>query len=78
MGSKDNPIKFYLVPAQDRQALLDNGQQLKSYLEKELGLAFIVELPTSFITSSLLRSHDRLKFHFQIPKYSLLLIQLAT
>ncbi len=49
IGSKENPIKFYLVPAQDRQALLDNGDILKTYLEKELGKHFTVELPTSFI-----------------------------
>lgn len=49
LGSANNPIKFYLVPAQDRQALLDNGEKLQAYLEKELGYHFRVELPTSFI-----------------------------
>ncbi len=49
LGSKENPIKFYLVPAQDRQSLLDNGAILKNYLEKELGYSFVIELPTSFI-----------------------------
>ncbi|MBC7421229.1 MAG: phosphate/phosphite/phosphonate ABC transporter substrate-binding protein [Bdellovibrio sp.] len=49
LGSKENPVKFYLVPAQDRQALLDNGEILKAYLEKELGLSFSVELPTNFV-----------------------------
>ncbi|MBC7741577.1 MAG: phosphate/phosphite/phosphonate ABC transporter substrate-binding protein [Bdellovibrionaceae bacterium] len=49
LGSKKNPIKFYLVPAQDRQALLDNGALLQNYLEKELDESFTVELPTSFI-----------------------------
>ncbi len=49
LGSKKNPIKFYLVPAQDMQGLADNGKILQAYLEKDLGLAVTVELPVSYV-----------------------------
>lgn len=49
LGSKKNPIKFYLIPAQDMQGLSDNGKILQAYLEKDLGLAVIVELPISYV-----------------------------
>jgi phosphonate transport system substrate-binding protein len=49
LGSKDNPVKFYLVPAQDIITLTEKSKVLESYLKKELGLEFRVELPTSYI-----------------------------
>lgn len=49
LGSKENPIKFYLIPAQDMQALSENGKVLQAYLKKELELEVLVELPISYI-----------------------------
>ena len=49
LGSKQNPLKFYLIPAQDIQALSDNGKVLEAYLKKDLGMEVAVELPSSFI-----------------------------
>jgi len=49
LGSKENPIKFYLVPAQDMLTLSEQGKILQQYLIKDLGLEVKVELPTSFI-----------------------------
>ena len=37
LGSKENPIKFYLVPAQDVLTLAEQGKVLKKYLEKDYG-----------------------------------------
>ena len=49
-GSKENPLKFYLVPAQDLMGLDITGKALKKYLEKELGISVVVELPPNYIT----------------------------
>lgn len=49
LGSKENPFKFYLIPAQDIQALTENGKILETYLNKELDFAVSVELPVSYI-----------------------------
>ncbi len=49
LGSKQNPLKFYLIPAQDIQALSDNGKVLEAYLKKDLDMEVSVELPNSFI-----------------------------
>lgn len=49
LGSKENPIKFYLVPAQDMLTLSENGKILEKFLAKDLNLAVSVELPSSFI-----------------------------
>ncbi len=49
LGSKQNPLKFYLVPAQDMQGLAENGKVLEAYLKKDLGLEVSVELPVSYI-----------------------------
>jgi phosphonate transport system substrate-binding protein len=49
LGSKENPIKFYLIPAQDMQALSDNGKVLEAYLKKDLAMEVSVELPVSYI-----------------------------
>jgi len=49
LGSKDNPLKFYLVPAQDMLTLGDKGKILEAYLKKELKMEVSVELPINFI-----------------------------
>lgn len=49
LGSKENPIKFYLVPAQDLLGLMETGKVLQRYLEKEIGASVVVELPSSYI-----------------------------
>lgn len=50
LGSKENPIKFFLVPAQDILTLTENGKFLQRYLAKDLGLEFNVELPVNYIS----------------------------
>lgn len=49
LGTKDNPIKFFLIPAQDMQALSDNGKVLEKFLTKDIGLEVRVDLPVSYI-----------------------------
>ncbi len=49
LGSKENPIKFYLVPAQDMLTLTEQGKVLEQYLAKDLNLEVKVELPSSYI-----------------------------
>ena len=49
IGSEKNPIKFYLIPAQDMQTLSENGKILEKYLKAELGLNVVVDLPVSYI-----------------------------
>lgn len=49
LGSKQNPLKFYLVPAQDMQGLAENGKVLEAYLKKDLGIEVSVELPQSYV-----------------------------
>lgn len=49
LGSEENPIKFYLVPAQDVLTLVEQGKVLQNYLEKDLGLRFKVEVPVSYV-----------------------------
>lgn len=50
IGSKENPFKFYLIPAQDLIGLERTGKALQKYLESELKMSVIVELPTNYIT----------------------------
>lgn len=50
LGSKENPIRFYLVPAQDMLTLADNGKILQAFLKKEMDCEVIVELPISYIS----------------------------
>ena len=49
LGSKDNPIKFYLVPAQDIMTLVEQGKVLEKYLSSDLGLEFKIEVPASYV-----------------------------
>jgi phosphonate transport system substrate-binding protein len=50
VGSKSNPFKFYLIPAQDLVGLERTGKALQKFLQKELEMAVVVELPTNYIT----------------------------
>ncbi len=49
LGSVENPIKFYLVPAQDMSTLIEQGKVLQKYLTTDLGLEFKVEVPVSYV-----------------------------
>ena len=49
LGSKNNPIKFFLIPAQDIQSLTDNGAILEKYLIHELSLQVSVEIPINYV-----------------------------
>lgn len=49
VGSKENPLKFYLVPAQDMLTLETQGKVLEKYLQQDLKMEVRVELPTSYI-----------------------------
>lgn len=49
LGSKENPIKFYLVPAQDILTLTEQGKVLQKYLTKDLSLEFAIEVPASYV-----------------------------
>ncbi len=49
LGTKENPIKFYLVPGQEIQVLKDTSAKLQEYLNKKLNLHFKVDVPVSYI-----------------------------
>lgn len=49
IGSKSNPFKFYLIPAQDLMGLERTGKALQDYLQKELDMNVVVELPPNYI-----------------------------
>lgn len=49
IGSKSNPLKFYLIPAQDMKGLAENGEILQRYLSKELAMNVVVDLPVSYV-----------------------------
>lgn len=49
LGSKDNPFKFYLIPAQDVLLLQDSGKKLEQFLSTEMKMVVKVEIPTSYI-----------------------------
>lgn len=50
LGSKENPIKFFLVPAQDLLTLSEQGKILQKYLIDDLRLEVKVELPINYIS----------------------------
>ena len=54
IGSKANPLKFYLIPSQDLLGLEKTGKALKVYLEKELNMSVEVALPQNCIAASAL------------------------
>lgn len=49
LGSKENPFKFYLIPAQDIMVLQSAGKDLKRYFETELKMHVEVEIPANYI-----------------------------
>lgn len=49
LGSPANPVKFFLVPAQDISGLTETGKKLQKYLESETKLSIMVELPVNYI-----------------------------
>src|SRR5688572_23260560 len=49
LGSADNPIKFYIVPAAEAGAILKNSLQLSHWLHKETGLHFKTAVPLSYV-----------------------------
>lgn len=49
IGSEENPIKFYLVPAQDILTLAEKGKVLEKYLNRDLGMHVKVELPANYV-----------------------------
>lgn len=49
LGSAENPLKFYLVPAQDLVTLSEKGKVLEKYLAADLNLNVKVELPVNYI-----------------------------
>lgn len=48
-GSSEDPIQISLVPTKDNRTLLHSAEELSKWLEKETGLHFQVQIPTSYI-----------------------------
>jgi phosphonate transport system substrate-binding protein len=48
LGSASNPIKMALVPSLDTQKLVKSGAVMSKLLEKETGLKFKIDVPTSY------------------------------
>lgn len=48
-GSAENPIQISLVPTKDTRTLLHSAEELSQWMEKETGLHFSVQIPTSYI-----------------------------
>src|ERR1044072_9077308 len=49
LGTDDNPIKLYFVPAVDAKVIEANSQKFKTYLETATGYKFQVSIPQSYI-----------------------------
>ncbi len=49
LGSKANPIKFFLTPSQDSNKLTTSARPMMDFLEKETGYHFVSAVPTSYI-----------------------------
>lgn len=49
LGSRENPIKFFLVPSVEQKALEASGGALKAYLEKATPYFYRFSVPTSYI-----------------------------
>ena len=49
VGSKENPLKVYLIPSVDAQMLKDKAEDLKIALEKETGYHVKLSVPSSYI-----------------------------
>ena len=52
LGSPENPIKFYLVPAHDMMTLLEQGKVLEAYLPAQMGKEQIEKLVTEVIAAT--------------------------
>lgn len=50
LGSKDNPIKFFLVPGQDARVLETNGKIIEKWLSQETNLHFKIGIPLNYIS----------------------------
>ncbi|MCB0369383.1 MAG: phosphate/phosphite/phosphonate ABC transporter substrate-binding protein, partial [Bdellovibrionales bacterium] len=49
LGSKENPIKLFLIPGQDAKVLEDNGKKVAAFLEKKTNMHFDVKVPASYV-----------------------------
>jgi phosphonate transport system substrate-binding protein len=49
LGTKENPIKIYIVPGKEADAILRSAQQLEQWLAKETGLTFKSAVPNSYV-----------------------------
>jgi phosphonate transport system substrate-binding protein len=49
LGSENNPIKFYIVPAAEAGGILKNAKRLSDWLHNETGLYFKTAVPLSYV-----------------------------
>ncbi|MFA3783753.1 phosphate/phosphite/phosphonate ABC transporter substrate-binding protein [Melioribacteraceae bacterium 4301-Me] len=49
LGSKSNPIKFYLTPSEDANKLTTTAKPLMEFLQKETGYYFTSAVPSSYV-----------------------------
>lgn len=49
LGTRENPIKFFLVPSVEQKMLEDSAHSLKNYLESQTPYHFQFSVPTSYI-----------------------------
>lgn len=49
LGSKDNPVKIYFVPAVDSKIIYDNSKVLVDWLEKTTPYHYEVAVPSSYV-----------------------------
>jgi phosphonate transport system substrate-binding protein len=48
-GSVKNPITVSLIPSKDTRSLLTSGTSFKTWMERETGLSFDVQVPHSYV-----------------------------
>lgn len=49
LGTKENPVKVFLIPSVDAQMLKDKAKDLKKALEESTGYAIKLSVPSSYI-----------------------------
>jgi len=49
LGSKENPVQFFLVPGQDAVVLETNGKLMSDWLLKETGIHTAIRIPLNYI-----------------------------
>ncbi|WII72122.1 phosphate/phosphite/phosphonate ABC transporter substrate-binding protein [Bdellovibrio sp. 22V] len=49
LGSKENPVRFALVPGQDSAVLIENGKLLEKWILQQTGVHTKMQVPVSFI-----------------------------